>query len=576
MKILITGACAVSARNVLRSLKMSKVFRTATFIGCDMCSILYGAYSGDFDKFYKVPAVSSLDYRDAMEGILAKEQPDAVMVIPEVEVLYWSEHPFDVPFMVPDAKFCEVAISKRKLFDLLRDTGLVPESVDVKRNEAFKDDFWVPLEYPMWVRDASPGTASGKGSFMANNLKELRAWMEINQGIDNFQLSEYCPGGNYGVLCLFEKGKLLKLAIAERIEYIMAKVAVSGITGNTSKGRFLNDEKIKNNALKAIDILCEATKTTMNGLVVVDMKADKNGFAKVTEINIRYVAYNCCLASAGFNLAEYHLLTILGRSSELTEEVEMIFPKNNLFLRDVDGPPIYISNNKPLKSGDCIPDSCEHHKRIAVYGAGGFGREVAGGIRRINRENDEQWELVGFFDDNKPVGTQISHYGKVLGGLSELNAQTEPLAIALAIGDPGARMKIQKGIINPNIFFPNLIAPSFRILDPQTFKIGEGNIIQDGCSATCDVAIGSFNVLNGSNVLGHDVEVGDYNVMMPGVRLSGEVKVGNGNMFGVDSVVLQRIKVGNDVTLGAGSVLMTKPKDGLTYIGVPAKKFDFK
>ena len=576
MKIIITGACAVSARNVLRSLKMSEKFRNATFIGCDMCSILYGVYSGDFDRLYKVPAASSPHYRDAMESIIAKEKPDAVMVIPEVEVLYWSEHPFDVPFMVPDAKFCEVAISKRKLFDLLKDTGLVPESVDVERSEAFKDDFKVPLEYPMWIRDASAGTASGKGSFMANNLKELRAWMEINSGIDNFQLSEYCPGGNYGVLCLFEKGKLLKLAIAERIEYIMAKVAVSGITGNTSKGRFLNDEAIKKNALKAIEVLCKETKTTMNGLVVVDMKADKNGIAKVTEINIRYVAYNCCLASAGFNLAEYHLLAVLGRSSELTEEVEMIFPKNNLFFRDVDGPPVYISDYKPLNSGDCIPDSIEHCKRIAVYGAGGFGREVAGGIQRINRANDEKWELVGFFDDNKPIGTQVSHYGNVLGGLKELNAQTEPLAIALAIGDPEARVKIQKGITNQNIYFPNLIAPSFRILDPQTFKMGEGNIIQDGCSATCDVTIGSFNVLNGSNVLGHDVIVGDYNVLMPGVRLSGSVNVGNCNMFGVDSVVLQRIKVGSNITLGAGSVLMTKPKDGFTYIGVPAKKFDFK
>jgi hypothetical protein len=29
------------------------------------------------------------------------------------------------------------------------------------------------------------------------------------------------------------------------------------------------------------------------------------------------------------------------------------------------------------------------------------------------------------------------------------------------------------------------------------------------------------------------------------------------------------------VTLGAGSVMMTKPKDGFTYIGIPAKKFDF-
>ncbi|MBR5685523.1 MAG: NeuD/PglB/VioB family sugar acetyltransferase [Muribaculaceae bacterium] len=254
----------------------------------------------------------------------------------------------------------------------------------------------------------------------------------------------------------------------------------------------------------------------------------------------------------------------------------MTFPKNNLFFRDVDGVPIYIANYKPLKVGDCIPEETVPVKRIAVYGAGGFGREVAGGIKRINQAYGEQWEMVGFFDDNKPIGTQVSHYGKVLGGLNELNALTEPMAIALAIGDPKTRVKIQKSITNPNISFPNLIAPSFRILDSQTFQMGEGNIIQDGCSATCDVTIGSFNVLNGSNVLGHDVIVGDYNVLMPGVRLSGSVEVGSCNLLGVDSVVLQKIKIGSNVTLGAGSVLMTKPKDGGTYIGVPAKKFNYE
>ena len=217
-----------------------------------------------------------------------------------------------------------------------------------------------------------------------------------------------------------------------------------------------------------------------------------------------------------------------------------------------------------------------YSKRIAIYGAGGLGREVAAGIQRINRAGIGNWELVGFYDDAKPKGYVVSHLGNVVGGMEELNSVKEPMALAIAVGTPSSRKIIHDRIINPMISFPNLISPSFRVLDPSTFKIGEGNIIQDNCSATCDVTIGSYNVLNGSNVLGHDVEMSDFNVLMPGVRLSGEVKVGDTNLLGVDSVVLQRIKIGNNVTLGAGSVLMTKPKDGYTYIGVPAKKFDFE
>jgi sugar O-acyltransferase (sialic acid O-acetyltransferase NeuD family) len=215
-------------------------------------------------------------------------------------------------------------------------------------------------------------------------------------------------------------------------------------------------------------------------------------------------------------------------------------------------------------------------KRIAIYGAGGLGREVAGGIQRINQAGLGNWNLVGFYDDAKPKGFKVSHLGEVLGGMDELNAMEQPMALAIAVGTPMSRRMIHDRITNPMISFPNLISPSFKVLDPSTFKIGEGNIIQDNCSVTCDVEIGDYNVLNGSNVMGHDVKVGNFNVMMPGVRLSGEVSIGDNNLLGVDSVVLQRVKVGNNITLGAGSVLMTKPKDGFTYIGVPAKKFDFK
>ena len=218
----------------------------------------------------------------------------------------------------------------------------------------------------------------------------------------------------------------------------------------------------------------------------------------------------------------------------------------------------------------------EEPQKIVVYGAGGLGREVAGGIHRINHSGHGNWDFVGFYDDNKEIGDKVSHLGTVLGGMNELNAIQEPLALAIAVGDPKTRRLIRERITNPNITFPNLIAPSFKVLDPETFTIGEGNIIQDNCGVTCNVAIGDFNVLNGSNALGHDVKVGNFNVMMPGVRLSGMVPTGDCNLFGVGSVVLQNVRVGENVTLGAGSVLMTKPKDNATYVGVPAKKFDFE
>ncbi len=213
-------------------------------------------------------------------------------------------------------------------------------------------------------------------------------------------------------------------------------------------------------------------------------------------------------------------------------------------------------------------------ENIAIFGAGGYGKEVACLIKQIN-DIKPQWNLIGFFDDGKARGLQVSHHGEVLGGMAEINDYPECLALAIAIGSPSSLRGVRERIVNNNIFFPNIIAPTFGVFDSETFSVGEGNIIGNGCAVSCDVTIGNYNVFNADIVIGHDAHVGDYNVIMPDVRISGEVTIGEENLIGVGSIILQQMKIGNNVHLGAGAVLMNKPKDGGTYIGNPAKLFKF-
>ena len=214
-------------------------------------------------------------------------------------------------------------------------------------------------------------------------------------------------------------------------------------------------------------------------------------------------------------------------------------------------------------------------KDIAIYGAGGFGKEVACLIAEINDKVEGDWRMIGFFDDGKPKGTQMSLYGEVLGDMDTLNAYPKDLALVIAVGNPRSLRSIYERITNRNIYFPNLIGTDFSMADVKTFQIGIGNIINHRCFASCDVSIGNFNILNSDVKLGHDVKIGNYNVIMPDIRVSGEVIIGEENFIGVGSIILQQIKIGREVRLGAGAVLMTKPKDGCTYIGNPAKRFKF-
>lgn len=213
-------------------------------------------------------------------------------------------------------------------------------------------------------------------------------------------------------------------------------------------------------------------------------------------------------------------------------------------------------------------------KKIAIFGAGGFGKEVAATIDSINRTNPI-WDLVGFYDDGKEKGTSVSHYGKVLGGIKEINETRDLLSIVIAIGSPSSLRSVRERITNPLISFPNIICEPLGCANRNTVKMGEGNIIQGWSWLSVDVTIGNFNVLNGMDIIGHDTTIGDYNVIMPDVKISGEVTIGNENLFGLSSIVLQQLKIGDRIRLAAGAVLLTKPKNGELYIGNPAKLFKY-
>lgn len=212
-------------------------------------------------------------------------------------------------------------------------------------------------------------------------------------------------------------------------------------------------------------------------------------------------------------------------------------------------------------------------KDIAIYGAGGFGREVACLLRHISKSEGQRWNLVGFFDDGKIVGHDCG-YGKVLGGMSALNAYDKPLSVVIAIGNPSTLKSLVDKINNPNIDFPNVVAPDVLYFDKDSVKMGKGNIVTFGCRLSCNTALGDFNVLNGCVSLGHDACVGDFNVLMPEARLSGEVRVGNLNLIGGRSFIAQQVKIGNNTTIGAGSIVLRKTKDNSLYLGNPAKKIE--
>ena len=211
-------------------------------------------------------------------------------------------------------------------------------------------------------------------------------------------------------------------------------------------------------------------------------------------------------------------------------------------------------------------------KNIAIYGFGGFGREVACLLNAINN-HELTWNFVGFIDDGVEIGSEC-RYGKVIGDLGFVNDYPESLNIVIAIANSQILKKLYSEITNPNISFPNIIAPNVTFFDKESLKTGIGNLITFSCRVSCEVKIGNFNVINGAVSFGHDVQIGDYNVFNPSTRISGHCKIGNENFFGVQSLISQGIKIGNNTKIGLASVVIRNTVDNKFYYGNPAKKVE--
>ena len=181
------------------------------------------------------------------------------------------------------------------------------------------------------------------------------------------------------------------------------------------------------------------------------------------------------------------------------------------------------------------------------------------------------WNLIGFFDDGIEKNTH-NEYGTILGGVDDLNRWT-PLSVVIGIGNPKTLKAVVGKINNPAISFPNIIAPNVYMMDVDSIKMGQGNVICPNSIISCNVKMGNFNILNVQTQIGHDSELGDYNIVMPSVNISGGVKIGNSNLFGVKSTILQYKQIEDEVTITPGSVMVRNGKKGRMYLGNPAKVF---
>jgi hypothetical protein len=354
MKVLITGVGGPTPRSFAIGLKKIGKFKDAELIATDINKYAVGLYQKDlFSTGYVIPSASHPEYWHTIEKIIEKHKIDFAVILPEIEVIEWArrneEKGLPCKALIPNLSIAKLLVDKAQMTELLEPLDIVPRSFEFSRDIKDFNPLFQKLGNDFWVR-SSAGT-SGLGSLRVDGLESLVNWIQINPGVQTFLASTFLPGRNLACKMLYWEGKLLRTACGERVNYIMAKVAPSGITGNTSFGRLLNEPKLTELASKAMDKLFEASGATKHGFFTMDFKEDSNGKPYITEVNVRHVAFSQCFAAGGANFAEDTLRLLQGDPTFDMNYKMYEFEKELIFLRDVDILPIMMKESDLLTLG---------------------------------------------------------------------------------------------------------------------------------------------------------------------------------------------------------------------------------
>ena len=212
-------------------------------------------------------------------------------------------------------------------------------------------------------------------------------------------------------------------------------------------------------------------------------------------------------------------------------------------------------------------------KDLIIIGASGFGREVAWVAERINEQNEE-WNILGFIDDNPELkGKTVGGY-PVLGGIDTVADYSDSYFMC-AIGSSKIRSQLIEKVngILPNVKYAILIDPTVQI--SKRVKIGEGTVICAGNIITVDIEIGKHVIINLDCTVGHDAILHDFVTLYPSVNVSGISEVGTCTELGTGAQIIQSKKIGSHTIIGAGAVVVKDIPEKCTAVGSPAKPIKF-
>lgn len=202
-------------------------------------------------------------------------------------------------------------------------------------------------------------------------------------------------------------------------------------------------------------------------------------------------------------------------------------------------------------------------QRMVIIGAGGFGREVAWVIERINAVAPT-FEMLGFCDDATGKNEGFCGIYPLLGSIDKIKVQFGNVGFFCAIGNNRVRQEVT---VNARAqgHEPILLVDPAAVIAPDV-KIGRGGFVGIGSVVSVGSVIGEGVIVNHQVCVGHDVTVGNFAQLCPGVCVSGGCEIGEGALLGTLAGTIPLKRVGAWATVGAGMTALVNVADETTMV----------
>ena len=209
----------------------------------------------------------------------------------------------------------------------------------------------------------------------------------------------------------------------------------------------------------------------------------------------------------------------------------------------------------------------------AIFGAGGFGREVMPVAHEmITAAHGTKGNDFVFVEVNLKKQTVINGY-KVISEDEFLSFPADDKYFNIAVADYKIREHIADKLFAANINPFTIQAGNAVIYDDN--HIGEGAILCAFTTITSNVKIGRFFHANLYSYVAHDSIIGDFVTFAPSVHCNGRVVVEDYAYIGTGVVIKEGengrpIVIGKGSIVGMGAVVTKNVPPFTTVIGNPA------